>query len=1032
MKKLKIINLIVLFALSISAIPIYAVGNCTEDDNKNTNSQNTPKNNGSPKNEASVKKTGQEKTQNFKSNSSKRANNGQQGKNNAAKKDSTPQIAAVTAGSICLIPLLPQVTVFFHRLSFNTSNFFRKINQKILNIFRKKSVEPVYSNKLNKKKVIIISGAAALSAIILFILLNPNNPDGGGGSGFNNDNPDDGGGPSKLLISFAKKSLNQGKYFTNKAFSPVGNLFSRFKKSKNTNNYNNYYKTAKTTAHVPDSYNNFDNPSKVTPTFVAPECEVKKTTESYEFYSNTKDNISNKIKQETDEKYDGKKDSDLKNQTEDILKQNFYDKITKSNINDIKDSFNQKEEWDIDSVPTDSSVFHISQKNTKKSDTIESKTDNFIYKPSLFDKDTKEEITREESNEQFKETEQINSKQENKKEELSKEEEEEILQEITEPELHKAIKEGNFDIVQKLLNDQNTNINRKNPDGDTPLHLICKTGKLDKVKNFFPDDQTQENNNKYRINLNIKNDNGDTPLTQICSDLEEELSIKPNNDINSTDENGLTKILRIAEFQLPEIGKFIIQKGALSTIPGKSGKLPNISILDITKTKRLEILFTHGADLNKRGIFCGNKLLNALNSKNLYLIGNVDSTPLCIFCEINDIESVKFLLNHNVDINFQDGVGKSPLHIACRNGNFDIVKLLVERGANLDLQDLLGSTPLHISITNNHKKIANYLINAGADINITYNNNKTPLHLACEIKSKKIINSLIERGSDLNCCDAQVNSQTVPTPIANNERCSSNKEKLIIKNLLENGTDIIKLRGINNFFIDYYDNHNKISELTTGNLSSQERLELTSPKKIINKIFEYSLLQNTPMFDRQNTLKTFFDDMSKDQKSAFIKEIVFNNNVFDDQEFLKILNYSFENNLFDKKGRSVLLSSFIFEKNKNIPFNLLLNEYEKNDYTNTDASNDELIKQLNEIWDYTRLKNRKLHHTLINMDLILHTLKNENLSKIMGENRLEPEIANNILRFIGFNGIFNDRVYYKKYREFNTVKKNISKRVYKK
>ncbi|OUM61246.1 hypothetical protein PIROE2DRAFT_62623 [Piromyces sp. E2] len=59
-----------------------------------------------------------------------------------------------------------------------------------------------------------------------------------------------------------------------------------------------------------------------------------------------------------------------------------------------------------------------------------------------------------------------------------------------------------------------------------------------------------------------------------------------------------------------------------------------------------------------------------------------------------NINTVKFLVEHGIDINQENENGEIPLFDACKNGNESIVKYLVEHGANINQEDKNGKTSI--------------------------------------------------------------------------------------------------------------------------------------------------------------------------------------------------------------------------------------------------------------------------------------------------------------------------------------------------
>jgi len=76
----------------------------------------------------------------------------------------------------------------------------------------------------------------------------------------------------------------------------------------------------------------------------------------------------------------------------------------------------------------------------------------------------------------------------------------------------------------------------------------------------------------------------------------------------------------------------------------------------------------------------------------------VNNNLIHLYCNKNDIENLKKLIDSGADVNAKNKDGDTPLHTATWKGNIEIVKLLIENGANLNIQDSNGKTPLHLML----------------------------------------------------------------------------------------------------------------------------------------------------------------------------------------------------------------------------------------------------------------------------------------------------------------------------------------------
>ncbi|KAL4658004.1 FAD-dependent oxidoreductase domain-containing protein 2 [Arapaima gigas] len=96
----------------------------------------------------------------------------------------------------------------------------------------------------------------------------------------------------------------------------------------------------------------------------------------------------------------------------------------------------------------------------------------------------------------------------------------------------------------------------------------------------------------------------------------------------------------------------------------------------------------------------------------------------------NDIETVRRLLQEDVDPCVADDKGRTALHFSSCNGNERIVQLLLSYGADPNQRDGLGNTPLHLAACTNHVPVITTLLRGGARVDALDRAGRTPLHLA--------------------------------------------------------------------------------------------------------------------------------------------------------------------------------------------------------------------------------------------------------------------------------------------------------------
>jgi ankyrin repeat protein len=205
----------------------------------------------------------------------------------------------------------------------------------------------------------------------------------------------------------------------------------------------------------------------------------------------------------------------------------------------------------------------------------------------------------------------------------------------------------------------------------------------------------------------------------------------------------------------------IKKKGCEKDRRNNFGETPLHRAVQVGRTGTMEELIARGADLDAK---VHQHYLN-------------EATPLILATICLQIEAVRILFNHGVDVNTFDPKyrtfplhlaasmdtkltrllldrgalvnfpGKSPgfpetwpmtsLHFAVFNahafqGALDRVSLLLDRGANINAQSSLGNTALHMALLAGHQDLARFLLQEGANVSLQNKNGKSVVQLARE------------------------------------------------------------------------------------------------------------------------------------------------------------------------------------------------------------------------------------------------------------------------------------------------------------
>ena len=195
----------------------------------------------------------------------------------------------------------------------------------------------------------------------------------------------------------------------------------------------------------------------------------------------------------------------------------------------------------------------------------------------------------------------------------------------------------------------------------------------------------------------------------------------------------------------------------------------NVSIEELIKgfkaaamNNNLEImkfLFEHGVDINADGKPGWTALMHSVDSR--------------------DLNMTNFLLDKGVSV---DHVSVEELvecfEKAATNNNLEIIKFLFEHGVNISREKLANS--LTIAAENNNLEIVEFLLKQGVDVNATGKFSWTVLMHAVRSGNSKMVRLLLDSGADVNAVSSEGNCTALSI-------ASINSSSAMIDLLKENG-----------------------------------------------------------------------------------------------------------------------------------------------------------------------------------------------------------------------------------------------------
>jgi uncharacterized protein len=313
-------------------------------------------------------------------------------------------------------------------------------------------------------------------------------------------------------------------------------------------------------------------------------------------------------------------------------------------------------------------------------------------------------------------------------------------------------------------------VNRRNPDGSTPLQWAVYNNDAAEVKRLL----------RLGANVSLANKYGATPMSlaaEVGNTDMLALLLEAGAHVDSPNPDGQTALLAVARTGNVKAAELLLSRGA--TVDAKEkwgGQTPLMWASARRHPAMMELLISKGADVNARSI-------DRDYQRHIQAEGrpkSLDSgglTPLMYAARENCMACVDVLLAHEADINLADPDSVSPLLVAIMNANWDLAKRLITAGADVSQWDIYGEAPLITAID-----LRNRIDGGRASID--------PMNTT---KGIEIVQLLLERGANPNMqlffkpANARGGVMTRgATPLI---RAAFNGDADVVKLLLEHGAD---------------------------------------------------------------------------------------------------------------------------------------------------------------------------------------------------------------------------------------------------
>jgi ankyrin repeat protein len=317
---------------------------------------------------------------------------------------------------------------------------------------------------------------------------------------------------------------------------------------------------------------------------------------------------------------------------------------------------------------------------------------------------------------------------------------------------------------------QKADVNRRNPDGSTPLQWAVYNADLAEAKRLL----------RAGADVSLANNYGATPMSLAAEVGNSEMLkvlLEVGANADSPNADGQTALMAVARTGNVEAARLLLEHRATVDAREKFGGQTALMWASARRhPEMMQLLIARGADVNARST-------DRNYQRHVTAEGrpkNLDSgglTPLLYAARENCTACAEVLLKNGADIDLPDPDGVSPLHVAVINANWDLARQLIAAGADVNQWDIFGEAPLFAAIELRRRTdggrasidplnktdgltVVKALLDHGADPNMqlffkpanvrgtTNTRGATPLIRAASTGDVEIVKLLLERGAD--------------------------------------------------------------------------------------------------------------------------------------------------------------------------------------------------------------------------------------------------------------------------------------------
>ncbi|GAB7350681.1 hypothetical protein MBLNU459_g1244t1 [Dothideomycetes sp. NU459] len=304
--------------------------------------------------------------------------------------------------------------------------------------------------------------------------------------------------------------------------------------------------------------------------------------------------------------------------------------------------------------------------------------------------------------------------------------------------LFSAIYEGHSKMVDFLLTKcDDLVINNIKPQGDGRTALMLA---IERAENREGLNIIQTLLGHRNIDIEKRDTKGRTALSHAAAGMSfrvMKLLLEVSNiDVNSPDDNGRTTVSYAAEKSSDRV------LGMLLDAPGIK-----VNAVDNHGRTALHFAVENYRSDNVQTLL-GSKLTTNVDANTLDRDGGRSALSICVTS--GDIDIMRILLEHGVDLSWTQSNGGNLLHLACseEGSGREVIELLCHRGVRMDRPDNGGWLPLHHACRWEETEVADALIDLGADLSCQTSTGLTPYEIAWQYNNVETMELLQDKAAE--------------------------------------------------------------------------------------------------------------------------------------------------------------------------------------------------------------------------------------------------------------------------------------------